>query len=115
MASSSNGRFAEGATAIDGRMLSRTEAVGKNLFAFFAATKYGKGRKVGCSVEEEEEEGGEDIVVHVHLGMSGAWVMSIYARTVEGLAPWLTTRPKTAVTRIETATARIGREHWRLQ
>ena len=34
-ATSPNARFMEGADAINGRTLSRMEAVGKNLFAFF--------------------------------------------------------------------------------
>jgi len=38
-ASSPNGRFTEGATEIDGKVLSRMEAVGKNLFAFFSDGK----------------------------------------------------------------------------
>ncbi|EOD20250.1 putative formamidopyrimidine-DNA glycosylase [Emiliania huxleyi CCMP1516] len=54
-ASSPNGRFAEGARLINGRSFSRIEAVGKNLFAFFAAA------------------GQPDVVMHVHFGMSGRW------------------------------------------
>ena len=38
-ASSPNGRFTQGATEIDGKVLSRMEAVGKNLFAFFSDSK----------------------------------------------------------------------------
>ena len=37
-ASSPNGRFTDGAAAIDGKELSRMEAVGKNLFAFFSSS-----------------------------------------------------------------------------
>ena len=59
-ASSPNGRFAEGSQAIDNRVLSRMEAVGKNLFAFF-------------SPEEAIASTDDDVVVHVHFGMSGAW------------------------------------------
>lgn len=59
-ASSPNGRFAEGSQAIDNRVLSRMEAVGKNLFAFF-------------SPEDAVASTNEDVVVHVHFGMSGAW------------------------------------------
>lgn len=59
-ASSPNGRFAEGSQAIDNRVLSRMEAVGKNLFAFF-------------SPEEAVASNDDDVVVHVHFGMSGAW------------------------------------------
>lgn len=51
-ASSPNGRFSEGSKAINGSRLTRMEAVGKNLFAFFSPG---------------------DIVVHVHFGMSGVW------------------------------------------
>ena len=58
-ASSPNGRFAEGSQAIDNRVLSRMEAVGKNLFAFF-------------SPEEAIASTDDDVVVHVHFGMSGA-------------------------------------------
>eukprot|EP00581_Thalassiosira_minuscula_P003206 CAMPEP_0183736752 /NCGR_PEP_ID=MMETSP0737-20130205/50139_1 /TAXON_ID=385413 /ORGANISM="Thalassiosira miniscula, Strain CCMP1093" /LENGTH=523 /DNA_ID=CAMNT_0025970843 /DNA_START=104 /DNA_END=1671 /DNA_ORIENTATION=+ len=61
-ASSPNGRFADGAAAIDGRVLSRMEAVGKNLFAFFD--------HCGDNVTNNEE-----LVVHVHFGMSGAWAV----------------------------------------
>lgn len=50
-ARSPNGRFADGAKAIDGKKYRKIEAVGKNLFAFF--------------------EGGH--VVHIHFGMSGRW------------------------------------------
>ena len=39
MATSPNGRFTQGATEIDGKVLSRMEAVGKNLFAFFSDSK----------------------------------------------------------------------------
>jgi formamidopyrimidine-DNA glycosylase len=57
-ATSPNERFTDGAAAISGRVLSRMEAVGKNLFAFFSD---------GCNHEE--------VVVHVHFGMSGAWAV----------------------------------------
>ncbi len=59
-ASSPNGRFIDGARAIDGKYLSRMEAVGKNLFAFF---------------NEDRSNNDEDVVVHVHFGMSGAWAV----------------------------------------
>ena len=51
-ASSPQGRFADGATAIDGRVLERTDAHGKHLFL--------------------ELEG--DLLVHVHLGLYGTFV-----------------------------------------
>ena len=54
-ATSPNGRFSDGARLINGRSFSRIEAIGKNLFAFFAAA------------------GQPDVVVHVHFGMSGRW------------------------------------------
>jgi len=50
-ASSLQGRFAEGAAAVDGRVLVRAEAYGKHLFL--------------------EHEG--DLVVHVHLGLHGTF------------------------------------------
>ena len=56
-ATSPNGRFAEGAQLINGRTFSRCEAIGKNLFAFFA-----------CSSGKTA-----DVVMHVHFGMSGRW------------------------------------------
>ena len=52
---SPNGRFTEGAAAINNKPFRAIEAVGKNLFAFFAAPNE------------------PDIVVHVHFGMSGRW------------------------------------------
>jgi endonuclease-8 len=51
-ASSPQGRFADGAAAIDGRVLERTDAHGKHLFL--------------------EHEG--DLIVHVHLGLYGTFV-----------------------------------------
>ena len=56
-ATSPNGRFAEGAQLINGRTFSRCEAIGKNLFAFFA-----------CSSGKTA-----DVVMHVHFGMAGRW------------------------------------------
>ena len=53
---SPNGRFTDGAKAINGKTFSRIEAVGKNLFAFF--------------VDEEKKDSAEEVVVHVHFGMS---------------------------------------------
>ena len=63
-ASSPNGRFLEGAKAIDGKQFQRIEAVGKNLFAFFG-----------------EVDLATMVCVHVHFGMSGAW--SVFDRRVE--------------------------------
>ena len=51
---SPNGRFAEGAAAIDGAVYSKIIAIGKNLFAFFTKDS-------------------ATHVVHVHFGMSGRW------------------------------------------
>ena len=63
-ATSPNGRFVDGARAIDGKVLSRMEAVGKNLFAFFTSHD----NVSSCS------QGDDDLVVmHVHFGMSGMW------------------------------------------
>ena len=53
-ATSPNGRFADGAAAVDGLPLARVEAVGKNLFHFFGAPSGPAAR-----------------VVHTHFGMSG--------------------------------------------
>ena len=53
---SPNGRFKEGASAIDGKRFRSIEAVGKNLFAFFGSEK-------------------DPVVVHVHFGMSGNWAV----------------------------------------
>lgn len=64
-ATSPNGRFSAGAKAIDGRSFSRVEAVGKNLFCFFATA------------------GLPDVVVHVHFGMSGKWSIADAARAPE--------------------------------
>ena len=58
-------RFADGAAAIDGRVLRRMEAVGKNLFAFFGEP----------SPPAPGGGDGDDVVVHVHFGMSGAWAV----------------------------------------
>lgn len=56
-ATSPNGRFTEGAKAINGKVFCRIEAVGKNLFAFFG------------------EKGEDLVVVHVHFGMAGNWAV----------------------------------------
>jgi formamidopyrimidine-DNA glycosylase len=61
-ATSPNKRFTDGARAIDGRTLCRMEAVGKNLFAFFAMA------------------GKPEVVVNVHFGMSGRWSVVDAAR-----------------------------------
>ena len=54
---SPNGRFAEGAAAINNKPFRAIEAVGKNLFAWF-----GKGDA-------------DDVCVHVHFGMAGNWAV----------------------------------------
>jgi formamidopyrimidine-DNA glycosylase len=61
-ASSPNGRFVDGARAIDDKALARVEAIGKNLFYFFDRGEGGRG---GGS----ERHGHH--VMHVHFGMSG--------------------------------------------
>ena len=68
-ATSPNGRFLDGSRAIDNRVLSRMEAVGKNLFAFFTPDANTNG-----------PEAKDDVVVHVHFGMSGAWSVFDYAK-----------------------------------
>jgi len=67
VASSPNGRFVNGAAAVNDKPLTRMEAVGKNLFAFF-----------------------DNEVVHVHFGMAGAW--AIYETSEEIPEPTKTTR-----------------------
>ena len=59
-AMSPNGRFTDGAKAIDGKQFYRIEAVGKNLFAFF---------KFPNEIEDKA------VVVHVHFGMAGNWAV----------------------------------------
>lgn len=53
-ASSPQGRFVEGAALVDGRVLQRTEAHGKHLWLGFD----------------------DDVWLHVHLGLYGAWTFS---------------------------------------
>jgi len=69
VATSPNGRFEEGANRINGKVFSRIEAVGKNLFAFF----------VDNETQNEENNGNENdddvVVVHVHFGMAGVWAV----------------------------------------
>eukprot|EP00536_Pseudo-nitzschia_multiseries_P002655 jgi/Psemu1/109132/gw1.35.30.1 len=60
---SPNGRFTEGANAINGKVFSGIEAVGKNLFAFFDGEH---GKKDGEK---------ETVVMHVHFGMAGNWAV----------------------------------------
>ena len=79
-ASSPNGRFVEGAAAINGRTLMRMEAVGKNLFAFFDAEEDGgnDGKKLSDERSSSVSGSVDDdnvIVVHVHFGMSGVWAI----------------------------------------
>ena len=62
-ATSPNGRFVDGARALDRRELHRVDAVGKNLFYFFG----------------KEHDAHEDTtVMHVHFGMSGRF--SVFSR-----------------------------------
>jgi len=61
---SPNGRFTEGANAINGKVFSGIEAVGKNLFAFFDSDG-----------NEKKEVENETVVMHVHFGMAGNWAV----------------------------------------
>ena len=70
-ATSPNGRFADGAAAIDGQTFQRIEAVGKNLFAFFGSAK------------------GTLAVVHIHFGMAGVW--SVFDSKKETVPPTTST------------------------
>ncbi|CAK9210417.1 unnamed protein product [Sphagnum troendelagicum] len=65
-ANSPNGRFADGAAAINGHVLSHIEAHGKHIFYFFTPKK----------LEEEgllEKLGPDAVVVHIHFGMAGTF------------------------------------------
>jgi len=65
-ANSPNGRFADGAAAINGHVLSHIEAHGKHIFYFFTPKK----------LEEEgllEKLGSDAVVVHIHFGMAGTF------------------------------------------
>ncbi|KAJ8905484.1 hypothetical protein NDN08_001991 [Rhodosorus marinus] len=59
-ASSPNGKFADGASAISGKTLARIEAHGKNLFYFFG---------------NDEKPRSDLVVVHIHFGMSGRFTL----------------------------------------
>ena len=73
---SPNGRFTEGAAAINNKPFRAIEAVGKNLFAWF-----GKGDA-------------DDVCVHVHFGMAGNWAV------FEGDASGNVLEPATTTTRL---------------
>ena len=66
---SPNGRFKDGAKAINNKYFQRIEAVGKNLFAFFGADD--KIWKDGDSNDANDDV----VVVHVHFGMAGNWAV----------------------------------------
>jgi formamidopyrimidine-DNA glycosylase len=66
-ATSPNGRFVEGAAAIDSRPLSKIEVHGKNLFYFFA-----KAPTLPDEAKLQQPPSAYE-VVHVHFGMSGAF------------------------------------------
>lgn len=71
-ARSPNGRFTEGAKAIDQKVFYRIEAVGKNLFAFF---------------KHPHQSERESVVVHVHFGMAGAWAVYQHDEVVPEPSP----------------------------
>ena len=56
---SPNGKFTDGAAAIDGKMLFRIEVIGKNLFHFYSDKALGMG---------------EVVVVRIHFGMDGRFM-----------------------------------------
>jgi len=95
---SPNGRFTEGAEAINGKLFTKIEAVGKNLFAFFGGSGDNCNGSVsgsgsgGCgrnttgrssiitATDDNDEHNNNDsdsdvVVVHVHFGMAGAWAV----------------------------------------
>eukprot|EP00250_Pteridium_aquilinum_P003489 c13806_g1_i1 orf=169-1413(-) len=65
-ASSPNGKFKDGAAAINGLVLALIEAHGKNIFYFFTRCKSSK----QAALENLPEDA---IVVHIHFGMSGSF------------------------------------------
>jgi len=94
---SPNGRFTEGAEAINGKLFTKIEAVGKNLFAFFGGNSSGDnncngsgsgsgsggrnptGRSnIATATDDNDDDNNNDsdvVVVHVHFGMAGAWAV----------------------------------------
>lgn len=73
-ATSPNDRFGVGAAAIDGRTLTRVEAIGKNLFHFWSASPAASAADSAVDHAKEVTAGrvlDEPIVVHIHFGMSG--------------------------------------------
>ena len=64
---SPNGRFTDGAAAIDGKILYRIEVIGKNLFHFYS---------------DDADGTGEVVVVRIHFGMSGRF-RYIYVKTAK--------------------------------
>ena len=74
IATSPNGRFTDGAAEISNRRLFRIEAIGKNLFYFFA-----------------ERDDKNIVVVHIHFGMSGRFITFNPSTTTN-------TKPKTKLT-----------------
>ena len=71
LASSPNGRFADGARAIDSKVLHKVEAVGKNLFYFFANAPSSSPASASASASAGDELDAASVVMHVHFGMSG--------------------------------------------
>ncbi|CAJ1949498.1 unnamed protein product [Cylindrotheca closterium] len=83
---SPNGRFTDGANAINGKTFSRIEAHGKNLFCFFGDDINQKrisdiARKAACATDEEQDDDDSVVVVHVHFGMAGAWAVYLAGET----------------------------------
>lgn len=100
-ATSPNERFALGAAAIDGRTLTRVEAIGKNLFHFWSASPAGPAAGPAAEHAKEPRAGlvvDEPIVVHIHFGMSGQF----------RLAPLVSAPPAKPTTRLCLAEAGDG-------
>ncbi|KAL3930786.1 MAG: hypothetical protein SGBAC_011611 [Bacillariaceae sp.] len=78
---SPNGRFTDGANAINGKTFSRIEAHGKNLFCFFGDNVNQKSitevaSKSEVITDKEDQDYDCDVeLVHVHFGMAGAWAV----------------------------------------
>lgn len=86
---SPNGRFTEGASAINGKTFARIEAHGKNLFCFFGNSVNQKkiteiALTTGANKEKVTKQDSDDddlVVVHVHFGMAGAWAVYMNGET----------------------------------
>ncbi|PNH01897.1 hypothetical protein TSOC_012173 [Tetrabaena socialis] len=87
-ARSPNGRFREGAQAINGKQLERIEVHGKNLFYFFAPGHAAAAAGPAAAPAPPAPPPPSTVVLHFHFGMSGAF----RTMALPGLEPTPTTR-----------------------